>query len=301
MNKFSRYVLALACVMMPLRAGAAFNVFACEAEWAALAKEIGGDKVSAFSATTALQDAHHIEARPSLISRMRTADLAICSGSDLEIGWLPLLFTQSGNSKVQPGTPGYIEASQYVAKLEVPKVIDRALGDIHPAGNPHIHLDPRNIAKVADVLAARLEQLDPANAAEYRQRHQSFAKRWETAIERWQQEGAPLKGIPVVVYHRDFAYFLNWMNMRAIGSLEPLPGIPPTPAHLAALVDQMKRSPARVIIYSPYNNRQAAQFLSQRTGIPVAMMPFTVGGSDKAADLFGLFDDTIQRLQAALK
>ena len=301
MKNFLRCTLALACVVLPMQASAALNVFACEPEWAALAKEIGGDKVSAVAATTALQDPHRIEARPSLISRMRNADLVICTGSELEIGWLPLLFTQSGNSKVQPGTPGYIEASQYVTKLEVPRVVDRAMGDIHPGGNPHVHLDPRNIAKVADALAARLGQIDQANAAEYRQRQESFAKRWQAAIDRWQQQGAPLKGVPLVVYHKDFSYFINWMGMREVGSLEPLPGIPPTPAHLADLVDRMKRSPAKVIVYSAYSSPQAAQFLSQRTGIPAVMIPFTVGGTDNARDLFGLFDDTIQRLLAAVK
>src|SRR5262249_29210064 len=134
---------------------AALNVFTCEPEWASLAQELGGDKVSVFSATTAQQDPHRVEARPSLIARFRNADVLICAGSELEIGWLPLLFTQSGNDRIQPGSRGYIEASQYVTRLEVPKVIDRALGDIHPQGNPHVHLDPRNIAKIAEVVTAR--------------------------------------------------------------------------------------------------------------------------------------------------
>lgn len=282
-------------------ASAALNVFACEPEWAALAGELGGDKVSAFSATTARQDVHHIQARPSLIARARNADLLICSGSELEIGWLPLLLTQSGNERIQPGAPGYLEASQYVAKLEVPLVVDRSMGDVHPGGNPHIHTDPRNIAKVAQVLAARLAQIDPANADTYRQRGEAFHGRWQAAIQRWENEGAKLKGVPIVVYHKDFSYFIHWMGMLEVGSLEPKPGIPPTPAHLAGLVERMKREPAKEVIYSPYNNPQAAQFLSERTGIPAVMVPFTVGGSDKATDLYGLFDDTIGRLLAALK
>jgi len=292
-------VLSFASVALP--AAAALNVFACEPEWSALAQELGGDKVSVYSATTALQDPHRIEARPSLIARIRSADLLVCSGSELEIGWLPLLLTQSGNSKIQLGTPGYLEASQYVAKLEIPKVIDRALGDIHPGGNPHIHTDPRNIAKVATVLEDRLAQLDPPNAGTYHSRAKTFLERWQAAVARWEREAAPLKGVPVVVHHKAFSYFINWTGMREVASLEPKPGIPPTPSHLAELIDQMKSQPAKVIVYSSYNSPQAAQFLSERSKIPTVMLPFTVGGSDKAKDLFGFFDDMIERLLGAVK
>lgn len=301
MRTILKLAAALSLGLVALPASAALNVFACEPEWGALAQELGGDKVSVYSATTALQDAHRIEARPSLIARIRTADLLICSGSELEIGWIPLLLTQSGNGKIQLGSPGYFEASQYVAKLEIPKVIDRSMGDIHPGGNPHVHTDPRNIAKVATALEDRLVQLDPGNADTYRSRGKSFLGHWQAAVARWEQEAAPLKGVPVVVYHKDFSYFINWAGMREVASLEPKPGIPPTPSHLAELIDQMKSSPARVIVYSPYNSPQAAEFLSSRARIPAVMMPFTVGGTDKAKDLFGLFDDTIQRLVGALK
>ena len=279
----------------------ALNVFACEPEWASLAQELGGDKVSAFSATTAKQDPHRIEARPSLIARMRSADLVVCSGAELEVGWLPLLFTQAGNGKVRPGSPGYLEASQYVPKLEIPQLVDRSLGDVHASGNPHIHLDPRNIARVGAVLGERLGQIDPANKAYYESRAAEFAKRWQAAMQGWGSRAAPLKGVALVVYHKDFSYFINWSGMREAGSLEPKPGIPPSPSHLAELVDQMKRAPAKVIIYEAYNSPQAAEFLSSRTGIPAVMLPFTVGGTDRAKDLFGLFDDTVDRLLGALK
>jgi len=280
---------------------AAINVFACEPEWGALAQELGGNKVSVFSATTAKQDPHRVEARPSLIARIRSADLVICSGSELEVGWLPLLFTQSGNDRIQPGSPGFIEASQLVVRLEVPKVVDRSLGDIHPAGNPHVHLDPRNIAKVASVITARLAEIDHANGAAYKERADSFDKRWQQAIQKWQQRAQPLKGEPVDVYHKDLSYFINWAGMREAGSLEPKPGIPPTPTHLAELVERMKRNPAKVVVYSPYNDPRAAEFLGQRANIPSVLLPFTVGGTEKAKDLFGLFDDTIERLLATVK
>jgi zinc/manganese transport system substrate-binding protein len=282
-------------------ASAALNVFACEPEWGALAQELGGDKVNVYSATTAQQDPHHIEARPSLISRARNADLMICSGSELEIGWVPLLLTQSGNARIQPGSPGFLEASQFVAKLEIPKVIDRALGDIHPGGNPHVHLDPRNIAKVAEVLAGRLAEIDRANAAEYRKRAESFRERWNSAVQKWTQQAAPLKGVPLVVYHKDMSYFINWTGMKEVGSLEPKPGIPPTPGHLADLVERMKRDPAKAIVYSPYNNPRAAEFLSAQAKIPAVPLPFTVGGTERAKDLFGLYDDMIERLLKAVQ
>jgi zinc/manganese transport system substrate-binding protein len=293
--------IALLGCCLALPAWPALSVFACEPEWAALAQELGADKISVYAATTALQDPHRLEARPSLIARVRRADLLVCTGAELEAGWLPLLLTQSGNPKIQIGAPGYVEASRFVPKLEVPAVVDRSLGDIHPSGNPHVHLDPRNIARIADVLAERMANADPGNASTYRERAASFRQRWAAAMQRWEADKARLKGIPIVVYHRDFSYFINWAGMREAGSLEPKPGIPPTPSHLAELVDQMKRDPAKAIVYSPYNDPRAAQFLSQRAGVPSVMVPFTVGGTDAAKDLFGLFDDTIARLLAVIK
>ena len=296
MKTLSGILTGLCAVVFAWPAAAALNIFACEQEWGALAQELGGDKVSVYNATTAQQDAHHIEARPSLIARARNADLMICSGSELEVGWVPLLLTQSGNSRIQPGSPGFLEASQFVVKLEIPKVIDRALGDIHPGGNPHVHLDPRNVAKIAEVLTGRLAEIDRANAAEYRKLADSFRQRWNSAMEVWAKQAAP-----VVVYHKDMSYFINWAGMREAGSLEPKPGIPPTPAHLADLIERMKRDPAKAVVYSPYNNPRAAEYLSAQAKIPLVLLPFTVGGTAGAKDLFGLFDDTIARLLAVVK
>jgi len=301
MNPIIKILSGLSLAIFAAPSIAALNIFACEQEWAALAQELAGDKASVYSATTALQDVHKVEARPSLIARVRSADLLICSGSELEVGWLPLLLTQSGNAKIQPGSEGYFEASQFVPKLEIPKVVDRALGDVHPSGNPHVHLDPRNIARVAEVLTERFVQLDPANADTYKARGISFRERWRAALSRWEQQAARLKGVPVVVYHKDMSYFINWSGMREAGSLEPKPGLPPTPTHLAELVERMKREPAKVVVYSAYNSPRAAEFLSERTKIPSVMLPFTVGGTDRAKDLFGLFDDTIGRLLATVK
>src|SRR5260221_5724590 len=216
MKTILRIVVVLSTAFAMLPATAALNVFACEPEWGALAQELGGDKVSVYLATTALQDPHRIEARPSLIARIRSADLLICSGSELEIGWIPLLLTQSGNPTVQLGSPGYFEASQYVVKLEIPKVLDRALGDLHPGGNPHIHTDPRNIAKIALALEERMLLIDPANAESYRSRTKSFLERWQAALARWEQQATPLRGVPIVVYHKAFSYLINRAGMPEV-------------------------------------------------------------------------------------
>jgi len=301
MKSMFRLVIAVAAALAALPGFAAINVFACEPEWGALAQELAGDRVSVYSGTTALQDPHRIEARPSLIARVRSADLVICSGADLEAGWLPLLLTQSGNARIQPGSAGFLEASQYAAKIELPKIVDRSLGDIHPAGNPHVHLDPRNIAKVANELGERLTRLDPAGADVYKSRAASFQERWRAAMQRWEQQAARLKGTPIVVYHKDMSYLISWLGLREAASLEPKPGIPPTPSHLAGIVERMRREPAKAIVYSAYSDRRAAEFLSERTRIPAIMLPYTVGGSDKARDLFGLFDDTLSRLLAVVK
>jgi len=298
--KNPKYVFLLLWFFSPI-AVAGIKVLACEPEWASLVQELAGEKVSVSSATTALQNPHRIEARPSLIARARNADLVVCSGADLEVGWMPLLLTQSGNGRIQPGAPGFLETSQAVLRLEIPKVLDRSLGDVHPAGNPHVHLDPRNIAKIAVVLSERLSQIDPVNAETYKARTTAFLSRWRDAIQRWEAQSAPLKGMQVVVYHKDMSYLNEWLGLREVGSLEPRPGIPPTTAHLADLVARMQREPARAIIYSAYASPQAAEFLSGRTKIPALMLPYTVGGSERATDLFGLFDDTLARLLALVK
>jgi zinc/manganese transport system substrate-binding protein len=280
---------------------AALNVFACTPEWGALSKEIGGDKVSVYVATNALQDPHRVEARPSLIARARSADLVVCTGAQLEIGWLPLVLTQAGNSKIQVGQPGYFEASTFVTMLEVPTSVDRSQGDVHPGGNPHIHLDPRNIAKVAVALGERMAQLDPADAENYRARNKAFSERWQQAITRWAGEGAPLKGMAVIGYHKNMSYLNAWLGIREVGSLEPKPGLPPTTAHMSELLSRLASNPAKAVIRSAYNDPRAAEWLSSNAKIPVVTLPFTVGGSDKAKDLYGLFDDTIARLLAVAK
>ena len=290
--------LLLIALLAPLHALAALNILACEPEWGALAQEIGGDKASIYVATTAKQDPHRVEARPSLMARARNADLLLCTGAQLEIGWAPLLQTQSGNAKIQNGQPGYFEVTSVLSLIEKPSSVDRAQGDVHPAGNPHVHLDPRNIAKAASALAQRMASLDASQASYYQSREKDFEKRWAEASARWEQQAAPLKGMPVVVYHKDLSYLIAWLGLREIGALEPKPGIPPSTAHLAELLERLKQSPAKAVLRSAYNDPRPAEWLAERAKIPAVLLPYTVGGTERAKDLFGLYDDTIARLLA---
>ncbi len=249
-----------------------------------------------YTATTALQDPHRIEARPSLIARARSADLAVCTGAELEAGWLPLVLTQSGNPKIRAGQPGYFEAASVVTLLEKPARLDRSLGDVHAAGNPHLHLDPRNIAAVAAALGERLAAIDSSSGDYYRERTRAFLERWREASARWTKQAAPLKGLPVIVHHKNLTYLIAWLGMREAGALEPKPGLPPSAAHLNELLDGLKRSPVKAVLRAAYNDPRPAQWLATQAGIPAVMLPFTVGGSDGARDLFGLYEDTLTRL-----
>jgi len=301
MKKIFVILMAALAAIASSASNAAVNVMACEPEWASLATEIGGDKVKVASATTAMQDPHRIEARPSLIARTRNADLIVCTGLELEVGWLPVLLQQAGNSKVLPGQPGYLEVGMLVPRLEVPERLDRSDGDVHAAGNPHIQQDPRNIARVADALVLRLSQIDPGNAAFYQARHKDFSARWNAAMQKWVQQAAPLKGVAIVDHHKNMAYLLNWLGMREVAALEPKPGVEPSAAHLSSLVSLLQREPAKMVIRAAYQDGRASQWLSDHAHIPAVVVPFTVGGSDRAQDLFGLFDDTIQRLLEGAK
>jgi len=299
-SKF-KCVVAVLLLLIASPAFATLNVLACEPEWGDLVKEIGGDKINLYVATNALQDPHHIEARPSLIARARNADLAVCTGAQLEIGWLPLLQTQSGNARIQTGQPGYFEASRYVVKLEVPQQVDRVQGDVHPAGNPYIHLNPYNIEKVATALSARMVQINAADAAYYQSRTQAFLTRWRQAITQWEQRAAPLKGMPLVVYHKNFSYLIDWLGMKAVGDLEPKPGLPPTTAHLSALLATLSATPAKAIVLSAHNDPRAAEWLAGHAKVPALTLPFTVGGNPRTQDLFSLYDDTLSLLLAVGK
>jgi zinc/manganese transport system substrate-binding protein len=296
MKPYFNTLLGLLCAALAAPAVAALSVFATVPEWGALAKELGGDNVNVYTATNALQDPHHVEAKPSLIARARSADLVVATGAELEVGWLPLVLLQAGNPKVQPGKPGYFEATQFVTTLEKPARLDRAEGDVHPAGNPHIQTDPRNVARVATALAARLKELDPPNAAQYQARYAAFADKFNAAIANWEKRAAPLRGVPIIVQHKAFTYLENWLGLVEVAALEPKPGVEPTVAHLSEVLASLTRQPAKMVIRAAYQGDRASAWIAERAKINAVVLPFTVGGDEAAKDLFGLYDDTIARL-----
>jgi zinc/manganese transport system substrate-binding protein len=293
-------LIALLLGAVPLMASAELRIFACEPEWAALANEIGGEFVEAYSATTALQDPHYIQARPSLIAKVRRADLVVCSGAQLEIGWLPALLQKANNPQVQPGTDGYMEASSYVVRLDATGNVDRAKGDIHPQGNPHIQTNPYNIDAVATALAARMSKIDPEKSVIYDDKLNQFLTKWRASIKRWEERAAPLRGKRVITHHKSWVYLERWLGLEEAANLEAVPGLPPTATHLSKLTHEFAGGGADVIIRSPYQDAKASEWLSERIGIKAIMLPLTVGGTDRATDLFMLFDDIVDRLLEAV-
>ena len=280
---------------------AALNVFACEPEWAALTQQLAGNQASIYTATGALQDPHRVEARPSLIARARRANLVVCTGAELETAWLPLVLRESGNSAVQPGSNGYFEAASAVHMLEVPTRLDRAEGDVHAAGNPHVQTDARNFLPIAEALSKRLIQLDPTNTAYYQQQLAAFNQQWRAAIAKWEKQAAPLKGVDVIVQHRGFPYLNNWLGLKQVAELEPKPGMEPSAAYLGSVLNELQQHPARMVLRAAYQDGRPSDWIAERANIPAVMIPYTVGGTPQATDLFTMFDDTIQRLLAGLK
>ena len=294
-----KHLICLVLILLSLPGHAALRVLACEPEWGALAQELGGPAVEVAVATTALQDPHQIQAKPSLIARARNADLVVCTGAELEVGWLPVLLQQSGNARVQAGQPGHFAAADFVRKLDVPSQLDRSQGDVHAAGNPHIQTDPRNIALVATALTQRLQQLDASHAADYAQRGADFSRRWQQAMQRWATQGAPLRGVPVVSQHKAFVYLYDWLGLKEVAVLEPKPCVEATASHLQSVQGALKATPARMVLYAAYQDPRSSEWLSRNAGVPAVKIAFTVGGTEGARDLFGLFEHTLARLLAA--
>jgi len=301
MKTLTRMLCLALALAFALPAQAALKILATTADWGALATELGGDKVDVYTATNALQDVHRVDAKPSLVARARTADLVVANGAELEIGWLPVLLRESGNRKVQPGTPGYFEAITGLKLLEVPSAVDRSMGDIHSMGNPHVQLDPHNVAAVGQALTERLATIDPANRSYYEARGADFQSRWAAAIEGWERKAQPLRGTPVVVMHKDQTYLCHWLGLKQLASIEPKPGVPPSAGYLAELVAGLTADPPKAILINAYNDPKSAKWLSDKVNAPVVTLPFSVGGTDAARDLFGLFDDTVNRLLAAMR
>ena len=296
------YVLKRSIVLLCMLASSAWaevRILTCEPEWRSLAEALGGEQVRAESATTAWQDPHHIEARPSLIAKARRADMVFCTGAELEIGWLPLLLRQSGNRRIQAGQPGYFMAAEQVERIEVPTQLDRSHGDVHASGNPHVHLDPHRLLQIAQAFSARLMQIDPTQAAYYQRLLATFSQRWQAATQVWEQQAAALQHKRAIVHHKNWSYLLDWLGIQVVGDLEPKPGIPPTSAHLARLLRIGRREKPDFILVAAYQDDKGARWLAQKSGVPVLVLPFTVGGSEQASDLFALYAETIELLQQA--
>ena len=279
----------------------AVNIFACEPEWGSLAETIGGDAVKVFTATSARQDPHYIQARPSLLAKVRKADLVFCTGAELEVGWLPLLLRKA-KASVQPGQIGYLMAADQISdKLEVPVALDRSMGDVHSAGNPHVHLNPYHVLTIAEALTQRLTSISPEQQSRFAASLSEFQAQWQTAITAWEQQAQALQGRSVMVYHKNFSYLLDWLEITLLADLEPLPGIPPTSKHLSELLLKHKQSPANALLYAPYQSEDPVEWFVAKTGITAIKMPYTVGGSEQASDLFSLYQQHIDLLLAASK
>jgi zinc/manganese transport system substrate-binding protein len=304
MRAISSVVVALA---LALSAGGAaaqdkLNVVATTEDLAAIAREVGGDKITVESIARGYQDPHFVEAKPSFILKLQKADLLIAVGKELEIGWLPPLITQSRNRKIQVGAEGYLDASAKARILDIPTgQVTRAEGDVHPQGNPHYWLDPENGKIVARSIADKLSQLRPTDRAYFDQRSNDFTARVSEAEKRWLAAMAPYKGTKVVTYHRSFPNFADRFGLDVIGYVEPRPGIPPTPQHTLDLMTEMKRQNVKLVLVEPYFDLKTPNAIGRDTGAEVLVMPPSVGGVKEASDYLKLFDYDINLVIAALK
>ena len=303
-GKVTAWLAALVLGGMLLAAPAAqakkLYVVTATTDMAALAQEVGGDKVEVESIAKGYQDPHFVEAKPSFLLKLRRADLLILVGLDLEIGWLPPLITQSGNPKVQVGASGYLDASQFAEILEKPTgQVTRAMGDVHPLGNPHYWLDPENGRRVAQGIADKLAQMDPGDAAYFQQRFADFSRRLTEAEKRWDAEMAPYRGRKVVTYHKSWPNFAKHFDLDVAGYIEPRPGIPPSPGHTLELIQQMKRDNVKVVLVEPYFDLKTPNSIGAATGAKVLVMLPSVGGESAVNDYFQLFDHDLALLKQA--
>jgi zinc/manganese transport system substrate-binding protein len=295
-------VVAILCVAPGARADGKLNVVATTEDLASIGREIGGDRISIESLARGYQDPHFVEPKPSFILKLQRADLLIVVGRELEIGWLPPLITQSRNAKIQPGADGYLDASLQVEILEIPTgQITRAMGDVHPLGNPHYWLDPENGKRIGKEIFDKLAQLRPNDRTYFQQQLTSFTTRLDEAEKRWLAEMAPYKGTKMATYHRSFPNFAKRFDLDIIGYVEPRPGIPPTPQHTLDLINEMKRQNCKLVLVEPYFDMKTPNSIGRETGAEVLVMPPSVGGVKEITDYFKLFDYDINLLVGAIK
>jgi zinc/manganese transport system substrate-binding protein len=308
MQTHSRLVVGLLAVFLlgagfsPQAEAKKLNIVTATTDMAALAQEVGGDRVGVESIAKGYQDPHFVEAKPSFLLKLRQADLLIVVGLQLEIGWLPPLITQSGNPRIQVGAPGYFDASQFAEILEIPTgTITRAEGDVHPLGNPHYWLDPDNGRRIAKGIAGKLAEMDAADSSYFQQRFEDFDKRLTAAEQKWDAEMKPYRGRKVVTYHRSFPNFAKHFGLNVIGYVEPRPGIPPTPSHTIELIGLMKRENCKVILVEPYFDLKTPNSIGRETGAKVVVYLPSVGGEKDVTDYFKLFDYDIDLLIKAFQ
>lgn len=294
-------VLAL-LLAAPSRADAALNIITSTEDLAAIAREIGGDRIKVEALARGYQDPHFVEAKPSFVLKLHGADLLVVVGRDLEIGWLPALITQSRNAKVQPGGAGYLDASLNAQILEIPTgLITRAMGDVHPLGNPHYWLSPENGRRIAQAMQKKFAELQPGDAAVFAERFADFNRRLAAAEQRWQAMIAPYKGVKVVTYHNSWPNFVRAFGIDVVGFVEPKPGIPPSPSHTLALIQDMKRQNVKLILVEPYFDLKTPNRVATDTGAKVLVMPPSVGGVPQVKTYFDLFDYDLKLLVEAIK
>jgi zinc/manganese transport system substrate-binding protein len=293
---------ALATLGAATPSRAVVNVVASTEDVADLARQVGGDRVKVESIARGYQDPHFVEAKPSFILKLAKADLLVVVGRDLEVGWLPALIQQSRNAKIQPGAPGYLDASLTARILEIPTgQITRAMGDVHPQGNPHYWLDPGNGRHAAKAIADKLAQMAPGDAAYFARRHADFDRRLAEAERRWDAMMAPYKGLKVVTYHRSWPNFTDRFGLNVIGYVEPRPGIPPSPQHTIDLIGEMKRQGVKILIVEPYFDLKTPNSIARETGARVVVLPPSVGGEKVITDYIQLFDYDLDLLVRAIK
>ncbi|SFM33066.1 metal ABC transporter substrate-binding protein [Marinobacter zhejiangensis] len=288
--------LTFALLVVPSPATASLRVFACEPEWASLVRQLLPD-AAITTATTVWQDPHYIEARPSLIAAMRNADLAVCTGASLEAGWLPTLISRAANRAIRPGQPGLFMAADQVSLHQPHNHVDRSLGDVHPEGDPHLHLDPDKLPQVATALADRLIAIAPEQGRDIQRRLIQWRVQWNLQRAQWRQTAQSLEGMTLVVQHSNFGYLLRWLGVASGPDLEPKPGLPPTAAHLNQLLQDPQLEQAQGILVSSYQDRQPAEWLATRTGLPVLVMPGTVTGAVPTETLAALIDHILTSLK----
>jgi len=294
--------IAIAILFPTVAAAKKLNVITATTDLAALAQEVGGDKINVESMAKGYQDPHFVEAKPSFLLKLRQADLLVVVGLQLEIGWLPPLITQSGNARIQVGANGYLDASQFAEILEIPQgSITRAMGDVHPLGNPHYWLDPDNGRRVAKGIAGKLGEMDPEDAAYFQQRDQEFERRLAEADKKWQADMKAFRGRKVITYHNSAPNFAKHFGLNVVGFVEPRPGIPPTPSHTLDVINMMKRDHVKVIMVEPYFDRKTPDSIARESGGTVVEYLPSVGGVKDVTTYFQLFDYDIALLTKAFQ